>query len=188
MKKINIALLGTACILVVVVLAGCATQMSPMQATPATPSEKLGGFDTVYIRSLTISPPYATSGANIKAAKKINELLQSKLGMVYAGAQAIGENEKVSAGRGRTLLIEPNIKEIKWIGGAARFWVGAMAGSSAINLKVTFTDFSANKVIAEPIFYAKANAYGGAYSMGGTDNAMLARIASDIAEYAKLNQ
>ncbi len=42
-------------------------------------------------------------------------------------------------------------------------------------------------MIAEPIFYARAAAMSGAYSLGGADNAMLVRIANRLSDYLLAN-
>ena len=85
-------------------------------------------------------------------------------------------------------MIKPRIEEIKFIGGAARFWVGAMAGSSALNPRLTITDLNSNQVIADRVCYAVAGAYSGGGSVGGSDNRMLETVAANTAEYARLNQ
>ena len=98
----------------------------------------------------------------------------------HASNVGIASNLESAAG----FLME---KEIKFIGGFARFMVGGMAGSSAVLMKVTFLNSETGKVVAEPEFYRAANGMGGGYSMGATDNLMLDQIAQDIALYAKMN-
>ena len=88
----------------------------------------------------------------------------------------------------RTLVIRPPIKEIKFIGGAARFWVGPMAGSSAVLMEVSFVDKETGDVIAAPQFYRVANAWGGGMSMGGADNMMLSQVVQDIVIYTTSNR
>lgn len=134
------------------------------------------------MKPATISPAFASAEANQKAARKINENLFNEMRMVLPDLKdASGD-----PGAG-TLVIEPVIEEIKFIGGFARFMVGAMAGSSAVLMKVTYTDAGTGKVIAEPEFYRAANAMAGGYSMGSSDNMMLTEIARDIANYTRLN-
>ena len=115
--------------------------------------------------------------------RKIDEQLFDKMRLVFPGLMdAQGRSD------GRTLLVEPYVKQIKFIGGAARFWVGAWAGSSAVLMKVTYTDRSTGEVLAETEFYRASNAMGGAYSMGATDNQMLEAVAQDIANYSLANR
>ncbi|MES2405054.1 MAG: hypothetical protein V4567_12065, partial [Pseudomonadota bacterium] len=60
-------------------------------------------------------------------------------------------------------------------------------GSSAVLMRVKFTDAQTGRVIADPEFYQRAAAYGGAWSIGGTDNGMLARIATVVQQYLQNN-
>jgi hypothetical protein len=87
----------------------------------------------------------------------------------------------------RTLVIKPVISEVKFISGGKRFWAGALAGSSAVILDVTFTEKETGKLIAKPTFYARAAAMGGAWSIGSTDNVMLVRIAGRLTDYLAAN-
>ena len=178
---------ATRCLAVVFVLAmiftqGCGgTKMSKPAAPPQPSKVKFSEFKNVEMKTIEISEQFASSGANQKAAKKINEHLANKMGMVFPGLNS-GQEE------GRTLLIEPYIKEIKFISGGARFMVGAMAGNSGVLMKVTYTDKSTGAVIADPEFQRIANAMGGAWSMGATDNKILEEIAQDIANYSIANR
>ena len=87
----------------------------------------------------------------------------------------------------KTLVITPVITEIKFINGAARFWAGAFAGSSAAIMKVQIVEKETGRTIAAPIFYARAAAMGGAWTFGATDNLMLTRIAGRLTDYLANN-
>jgi hypothetical protein len=87
----------------------------------------------------------------------------------------------------RVLVIEPMIEHIKFIGGGARFWVGPLAGSSAVIMKVKYIDKESGKLVSEPEFFQRAAAWSGAFTVGGQDNAMLARIVTLVADYTKRN-
>ncbi len=89
---------------------------------------------------------------------------------------------------GKTLLIKPRIKEIKFIGGAARFWVGSMAGSSAVLMDVLYLDKESGETVAHAEFYDMASAFAGSYNMGATDNMMLKNIATQIINYTSANR
>lgn len=168
---------------------GCATNIKRADGPPQPPAESFAGFDGMILRDVVLSDGFKDSPANVKATKKIQENLTAKIGTVWPGATALGAGEAVTAPEGkRTLLVEPVVEEIKFIGGAARFWAGAMAGSSAVYMKVKFTDATSGKELAHPEFYQQANATGGAYSFGATDNNMLDRIAGLIADYVSLHR
>lgn len=87
----------------------------------------------------------------------------------------------------RTLLIEPVITDLNSWEVANGFFSGAFAGSSAVVMRARFLDKETGKELAYPEFYAHAAAMGGAFSVGGTDNAMLVRIANSLAVYVFSN-
>ena len=109
---------------------------------------------------------------------KIQETLDAKLNALVANW---------SRGAGDTLIIEPRVRELKFVSGANRVLAGAMAGSSAVRITVKLTDKSSGRVIAEPEFYQRAAAYGAAYTFGAMDNSMLSRISTVVEEYLLRN-
>jgi hypothetical protein len=54
-------------------------------------------------------------------------------------------------------------------------------------MKVQISEKETGRIVAEPIFYARAAAMGGAWSFGSTDNLMLTRIASRLTDYLANN-
>jgi hypothetical protein len=84
-------------------------------------------------------------------------------------------------------VIEPRIEHLTFIGGATRFWVGPPAGSSTVIMKVKYIDKAFGKLLAEPEFFQRAAAWSGAFTVGGQDNAMLARIVTLVADYTSRN-
>ena len=87
----------------------------------------------------------------------------------------------------RVMVVEPVIEKIKFIGTGARIWAGAFAGSSQVLMRVRLRDKETGAVVAEPQFYQRANAWGGAYSAGGTDHDMLSRVTDLVAGYLGTN-
>lgn len=172
MRIIPFALLLAMALLMV----GCATHIKPSSDTNPPPGEKFSSFSRFELLPLQAATPAV---ANQKSAMaKIEESIQNLLGKRL---QAL--NAKPAAGTGRTLVIEPVVTELKFVGGGARFFAGAMAGSSAVILKAKFTEKDSGRLIAHPEFYSLASAMSGAWSIGGNDNGMLVRIANWLAVY-----
>ena len=170
MKKSSLV----AALLSVVLLAGCVTHIRPTVAFNPPPKRALNEF-----KSFEIKPLVADPGVKEAAAmRKIQENIDLKMGTLLA---------LWNRGGGDVLVIEPHIRELKFVGGGGRVLFGAMAGSSAVRMTVVLRDKSSGAVIAEPEFYQRAAAYGAAYSFGGTDNGMLARIATVMDEYLRRN-
>ena len=170
------------------ILTGCATHLTKPSASPKPATVRLSEFKSVEMKSVGISERFSANGANQKALRKIDELLFQDMRMIFPELKRIEAGQEFSAAAERTLQIVPTIKEIKFIGGAARFWAGAMAGSSAVLMQATYKDSSTGDVIADPEFYRSAGAYAGAWSIGNTDNRMLEDIAKDIVNYSSYNR
>jgi len=160
-------------------LTGCATHITTTVTRNPPPAEKFSAFNRFELAKIALPPPYAGQGGNEKARAKIQEDLSQRMDPALKQWNATGATEEPA----RTLLIEPAIAEIKFINGTARFWAGAMAGSSAVIMKARISEKETGRVIATPMFYARAEAWGGAWTFGVTDNLMLDRIAGRLADY-----
>ncbi len=163
----------------VLLLAACATQIHEQNETIKPSKVKLGQFKRV-----TIKPIDTTAVPDIedKVTVRLQESLSKCMAVVFKGIKPFDER---AAGGG--LVIEPSVVDIKKVNVAQRIFFGAMAGSSAALLKVRFVDYGKKDVLAEPVFYAKANAFGGGYSMGATDNDMLTRLPIQACDYSRDN-
>ena len=185
MKQPNIT--TVACLLASsILLSGCATNIAKPTASPRPTTERLGSFESVLYEEVTLAPRFASAPPNQRAARKINEELITGLQNVFPGMRIVEGAKSPTADK--SLAIRPEIKEIKFIGGAARFWVGPMAGSSAVLMQVKFVDLASGNVLAAPEFYRAASAWGGGMSMGASDNMMLTAIVQDIITYAVSNR
>lgn len=170
----------------VALTSACATHITKPSAAPQPAAQRLAGFHQVQIKEVALSPAFAESGANKKARNKIDQILSERLAMALPGAEKVSAADVFPAAKGHTLQIEPVIKEIKFISGAVRFWVGAMAGSSAVLMQVTYRDAQTGQVLAQPEFYRQANAFAGPF--GVADNRMLEEIAQDVVNYSAANR
>lgn len=170
---------------------GCATQVTetPSPITPA--KERLGNFERVVLAKTKVAPTYQDSGANIKAVNKIDRVLETNLSSTFTNLEVVSaeEAEKIKASTDKeapkTLVIQPYVKQIKFIGGAARFWGGAMAGSSVVIMDTAFTNANTGEQIANPGYYRRAGAYTDAF--GTASNSMLNDVAIDISNYVRTN-
>lgn len=164
---------------------GCATQVkSPVVNTARNPApaESFSGFSRFELAPVSMPAPYAGQEANEAALKKIQENVDARLLPLMAAWNRIGAEKPA-----RTLVIRPAVTEIKFINGTARFWAGAMAGSSMVVLEAAFIEKETGREVALPEFYSRAAAMAGAWSMGGADNAMLVRIANRFSDYVAAN-
>jgi len=147
---------------------------------------RLGEFKNVEIKAVGISEKFGSSEVNQKALSKIDEVLFRNMKMVFPNFKRVEQGNDFSKTEERTLQITPYIKEVKFIGAAARVWVSAMAGGSAVLLEATFRDSSSGEIIADPEFYRDSPGMAGVF--GIPDNKMLEDIAQDIVKDSGYNK
>ena len=169
----------------VAMASGCATHIKGPATAPKPPKVLLSSFKKVVMTPVSLADAYAKSGANQKAAKKINELLTLEMKKVFPMIKVVADVSKVA--KKGTLLVEPKIKEVKFIGGAARFWLGPFAGSSAVLLQVNYKNMETGVLVADPIFYQKASAFASGLP-GAADNKMLSEVVRDAINYVRDNK
>lgn len=161
-------------------MTGCVTDIKPGTSQNPAPAENFSAFNRFEVTPLksASSEVAAYQDALARIQENIDDRLKSRLNRW---------NAKPLDTTTRTLLIEPVITDLKFVGGGQRFVAGAFAGSSAVVMRARVLDKDAGKELAYPEFYAHAAAMGGAFSVGGTDNAMLVRIANSLAVYVFSN-
>lgn len=142
------------------------------------PQEALSAYQHFRLEPLVASNDEVSG--QTAAMSKISMNTQLRVGSTLLG----WENRNQS---GRTLKVEPRITELKFVSGTKRFFAGDLAGSSAVIMHLRLIDADTGKVIADPEFYQRAAAEGGAWSLGGTDNGMLARISTVAQQYLQRN-
>lgn len=175
---------AAAAVLVLALLSGCATNyINASGTTNPPPAAAWSDYQRFEITPIEIAPAYAGHNANQRATERIQEHLDRRVQPMLASWNTRGNGQDGQ----RALRFEPVIEDIKFIGGGTRFFAGAMAGSSAVKMRLSVIDVETGERIAHPEFYQHANAWGGAYSIGSTDNAMLDRIASVVADYIAAN-
>nr|WP_295382120.1 hypothetical protein [Pseudoxanthomonas sp.] len=158
-------------------------EIRPSVERNAAPSVQLDHYARFELKPVQLVPPYAGQETNEKARDSVQGNLQQGLGQWVAQRNA----EPVQAEPARTLVIEPVIEKVRFISGGKRFFAGAFAGSSRILLRLRLTDAASGDVIAQPEFYQHARGMAGAWTVGGADNAMLARVASLARDYVAAN-
>lgn len=163
------------------VLAG--DDIRPSVERNAAPSVQLDHYARFELKPVQLVPPYAGQNANEKARDSVQHNLQQGLGQWVVQRNA----EPSAAEPARTLVIEPIIEKVRFISGGKRFFAGAFAGSSRILLRLKLTDAATGEVVAQPEFYQHARGMAGAWTAGGADHAMLARIASLARDYVTAN-
>lgn len=163
------------------VLAACNTIRPTVPENPP-PRVALSEFSHYRLEPVVRAPgkePESTHDADARA--KLQSYIDEKIGPLLTQWNQAGQ------GDGRTLVIEPVIEELRFVGTVGRVALGTFGGSSAIRMSVRMRAEPGGELIAAPEIYQRANAYGAAYSFGGTDYAMLVRTASVLEQYLLRN-
>ena len=155
-----------------------ATKSSPLWLENPAPAQKLSDFGQFELKSLTMDEKFTGNDGNLAAQESVQSHINSSV---------LPKLESWNKGSGKTLIIEPKIAQLRFVGGTARFWGGALAGNSRILLSVKLIDKETGTVIANPVFYQRANGYAGAWSFGAHDRSMLSRVVTKMIEYLEAN-
>jgi hypothetical protein len=83
----------------------------------------------------------------------------------------------------RTLLVQTRVSDIHIVHGAARFWAGAFAGSSYMNLDLKLTDAATGKVVREKEISSSNNAWAAAWVGGSSDRTLPSDMGKIVAKY-----
>jgi len=168
----------------VMVLGACATtDIKPSAVMNLPPSERFASFSRFEVKRIQLAPTYSLDEANREATGIIQNHLDVRLNTAVNEWNETGKN----AVNSRVLSIEPRIEQIKYLSVGARLGTGALSGSSAVIMRVRYVDTATGKVVAEPEFFQRAAAMGGAWSFGATDKDMLKRIADLVSDYTVKN-
>jgi Domain of unknown function (DUF4410) len=81
------------------------------------------------------------------------------------------------------LLIQSKITDMRIVGGIARMFGGALAGSSYMNIDVKLVEAATNKTIREKTIASSNNAFGAAWTNGSSDRSLPTDMGKIIAQY-----
>ena len=163
-------------------LAGCASNpnrridiIKDEASRMAAPSEKLSNFARYELAPMAMSEEVSGDRGKAAEANRLEGLLKARLSPLLNEWSAAG-----SSRNGGTLQIQPEVRGLRVVSGGARFWVGAMAGDSHIDMGLRLTDQKTGKEIANPTVSRSSSGTGGGWSVGATDR-NLATYIVDIA-------
>lgn len=164
-----------------VVAASDAPVIDPGANNPP-PAMPLGAFQRFEVAPVAMGAPFTEYKTNLVAQERLQANLDERVAPLVAEWNARPADEAP-----RTLRIEPQIRYVRFITGGKRFWGGAMAGDSSMLVQLRLTDAQSGELVAAPDFYQRANAFGAAWSFGGTDKHMVIRLSAMVADYLRNN-
>lgn len=165
MKRIAICLL-------VMLVAGCASDPARMKKVVqeesqrlAKPSRPLSSFGRFELNTMLLSEAVTAEADKVTIARQLEDKLKARLQPLFDEWQAAGK----AKAHGGTLVIQPKVQQLRVVSGGARFWAGAMAGDSFIDMDMDLIDAESKTSIARPRINRNASAMGGGWSVGATD-------------------
>jgi hypothetical protein len=183
MKKILL------CLLLVLSISGCATSnnhhadiVNREVSRLSLPIKALSSYNNFKLENLALNDETRLKEDKTKVAKELDIKLHARL------LPLLNEwnSNKNNNGSG-TLVIKPQLNQLHVVSAGARFWVGAMAGESRIDMDLKIIDAQTGSEIARPRIMTTASAMSGGWSVGSTDKNLLNYIADISYEYLKNN-
>ncbi len=172
-------------ILIFVFLAGCAADPERLNLVAvdeanrlAKPSKPLSAFSSYELRPMILSRKVKSEAGKVKEAAILDQKIKKILSPLFAKWSS-----SAGSSRSGTLIVQPELVRLRIISGGARFWAGAFAGESNIDLDLRLIDGSTNNVIANPRIIKNASAMAGGWSIGQSDQNLHDYIAHIVHQY-----
>jgi hypothetical protein len=169
-------------------LAGCAASQEDLDtvsadeaAQLAKPSKPLSAFVSYELKPMNLSPEVGVKPEKVEQAAILEAKIREKLQPLFAVWSKSNE-----PGRSGTLIVQPELVKLRIVSGGARFFAGAWAGDSFIELDLGLVD-DADSEIANPRITKHAGAMGGAWSVGKTDENLHDYMAHIVHRYMVIN-
>ena len=176
MKNTRRILLAATVVVALPLISGCATKIKASSSHNPAPATAFSSYGRIDIKPVGYAPGYK---GNPAALGKIAANLDKDLAPSLAQWNSRPAN-------GRTLTVEPIVEEMSFKSTTKRVFLGPLAGSSGVLMRVTFRD-NTGKVIATPEFFQRANAMSGGFTLGVQDNLMLTRVSKLASSYVIAN-
>lgn len=176
MNKALKPVLWAAGLLALSLVQGCATRVKASTTSNPAPTEAFSAFGRIEVKPAVFAEGYK---GNLAGVAKINENINKDLAESLKKWNAGPEN-------GRVLTIEPIVEEMQFQSGVKRVFLGPLAGSSGVRMRVIIRDNKGNE-IARPEFFQRASAMAAGFMLGVHDNLMLTRVANLTSAYVKSN-
>lgn len=176
MKTTRRVLLAASIVVALPLVTGCATSIKASSTQNPAPAVAFKSYGRIDVKPVAYKAGY---NGNPAALAKIGANLDKNLGPSLQQWNSRPAN-------GRTLTVEPIVEEMSFKSTTKRVFLGPLAGSSGVLMRVTFRD-ETGKVIATPEFFQRSGAMSGGFTLGVNDNMMLTRVAQLASNYIVAN-
>ena len=176
-------------VLFLLILTACAADPEKLNSVAeqevtrlAPPSKPLSAFSDYELKPFVLWPEVASEAEKIREAEILEQAVQAKLLPLFSSWTASDDPE-----RSGTLIVQPEVVELRIVSGGARFWAGIFAGDSHIDMDLKLIDATTEELIAKPRINRNAGAWAGAWSIGKSDDNLHEYIAHITHEYLASN-
>jgi hypothetical protein len=143
-------------------------QHSVSNTEPAPTAILAKSYNTILFSTFTATPEIGRDYP--EAAKELQHSMMMALKLQDRFAKVDVYSPEL-VGRDNALIVKSEIVELRIVHGAARFWGGAMAGSSGVEVEQQLIDAASGQVLHQEKKSSWNNAWGAAWS--GSDNSIL---------------
>jgi len=177
---------GVIVLFILAVFLGSLYGCSGQQAQPEQAPVKVSKLDKKYTRILVY--PFTTTD---QIQKDYPDAASEMMSSMMTALQMKGEFKSVNVAKkgqrtdGNTLILKADITSMRIVSKAARFWGGAFAGSSGVELNLKMIDGGTGKVVREKPLSSSNNAWGAAYTYGSSDSSLPNDMGKIIAGYVE---
>jgi hypothetical protein len=172
-----------------IIISGCAANPETLDlvgkresARLAPPAKRFSSYTNYELRPMVLGAAVRNEPEKVQAAGNLENTLKAKLQPLLDQWKA-----DASSGRSGTLVIEPQLASLRIVSGGARFWAGAFAGDSSIDMDLAIIDLATGQQVAKPRITRHADAMTGGWSIGQSDQNLLDYIASIAYQYMAAN-
>ncbi len=167
------------------VLVGCAAAPEKLKSVAVTesarllpPSKPLASYAHFELQPMVLSPAVQSEEGKVKEAQDLEMRLKAIVQPMLDRWNAVPKGDHSG-----TLAIEPRLASLKIVSGGARFWAGALAGNSSIDLDLILSEKETGQQIASPRIKLEADAVTGGFSIGASDENLKDYIANTAGQY-----
>ena len=130
----------------------------------AAPSQPLSSFSRFEMTPMTFGQPIRAEEGKMREAREFEIAYRIRItGLLDQW------NTNVQAGARDTLVVKTDLVGLRIVSGGARFWAGAFAGDSFLDLDLKLVNKHTGEQISNVRVRKNADAMGGAWSVGQTD-------------------
>jgi hypothetical protein len=185
-KKAGLVFSCVIAVLLVLVLGGCATNQGAKQEEAVKAPEPVfvplkSGYGEIFVMEIDASPDLKKEyGEPIKECRSVlisSLLTKNKYRRVEAGNSGDRYNRKTA------LLVRLKLNDMRIASFGSRFWGGAWAGNSFMNMHMTLVDALTKKIVREEDFNSGNSAWAAAWNFGASDRSLPSDMGMLMAEY-----